>query len=49
MGFLTAAFVAVWLLVTLYVVYISFRQRSLERELAGIEEALQERQGGRAS
>jgi CcmD family protein len=45
MGFLAAAFVAVWLLVTVYIVFISLRQRRLEQELAGLEEAMREKQG----
>ncbi len=44
MYYLTAAFIAIWLLVTLYVVYISLRQRRLEQELGGLEEMLQSRQ-----
>ena len=43
MFYLAAAFVAVWLLVTVYVVYISSRQRRLELELTALEESLQER------
>jgi CcmD family protein len=49
MGFLAAAFIAVWLLVTLYVVFMTLRQRKLEQELAGIEEALRDKQAARPS
>lgn len=44
MNYLAAAFIALWLLVTLYVVYISLRQRRLEQELNALEETLQARQ-----
>ncbi len=40
MTFLTAAFVVVWLLVTIYLVYMGQRQRSLENEMRSLEEAL---------
>ena len=40
MVFLTAALVAVWLVVMLYVVYMSRKQRNLEQELEVIEEML---------
>ena len=43
MTFLVAAFVIVWLLVTLYVVFVTQRQRGLERDLKTIEELLVER------
>lgn len=43
MGYLAAGFIAVWLLVMIYVVFMSLRQRRLEEELAGIEEQLQAR------
>lgn len=49
MGFLAAAFIAIWLLVTLYVVFMTLRQRKLEQELAGLEEALREKAGVRSS
>ena len=42
MFFLTAALGAVWLVVTLYVVYMSQKQRHLEQELEIIEEMLAE-------
>ena len=38
MFYLAAAFIAVWVAVTLYVIYVSRRQRALEEELAAIEE-----------
>ncbi len=44
MGYLAAAFIAVWLLVTLYLVYVGLRQRRMEQELATLEELLEERQ-----
>jgi len=47
MGFLAAAFIAVWALVTVYVVFMTLRQRKLEQEMAGLEEALRERSGAR--
>jgi CcmD family protein len=40
MSYLTAAFIGVWVLVTLYLVYIGQRQRSLEQELHALEEQL---------
>lgn len=43
MTFLTAAFVAVWLLVMLYVLYMTQRQRNLEQDLRSLEEAMTER------
>jgi CcmD family protein len=43
MFFLAAAFIAVWVLVTAYVVYMSNRQRALEQELATLQELLQEK------
>ena len=47
MGFLAAGFIAVWLLVTVYVVFMTLRQRKLEKEMASLEEALRERSGAR--
>ncbi len=44
MGYLAAAFAALWVLVTVYLVLMSLRQRKLEVELMGLEEALRERQ-----
>lgn len=48
MQYLAAAFIAVWLLVTLYVVYMALRQRKLEQELLGLEEALRDRSPARS-
>ena len=42
MAYLATAFIAVWLLVTLYIVYIGTRQRRLENEIAVLEETLNE-------
>lgn len=42
MFYLAAAFIAVWLAVMLYVVFLSRRQRSLELELRTAEEMLAE-------
>lgn len=42
MTYLAAGFVAVWVLVMIYVVFMTLRQGKLERELAGLEETLQE-------
>jgi CcmD family protein len=42
MGFLAGAMIALWLMVTSYVVYISLRQRKLEQELLTLEETLQQ-------
>lgn len=44
MNYLAAAFIALWLLVTIYVIYISLRQRRLEQELGTLEETLQSRE-----
>ncbi len=38
MFYLAAAFIAVWLAVTLYVIYLSRRQRELEDELKSLQE-----------
>ncbi len=38
MTYLASAFVAVWLLVTLYVVFMGIRQRRLEDEVKVLEE-----------
>lgn len=38
MFYLAAAFIAVWVAVTLYVIFVSRRQAALEEELAAIEE-----------
>jgi len=44
MFFLAAAFIAVWVAVTAYVVYMSSRQRQLEQELLILQELLQEKE-----
>jgi CcmD family protein len=43
MFFLAAAMIIVWLSITLYVLYMSSRQRNLEEELAALEELVQAR------
>lgn len=43
MFFLAAAMIVVWVSITLYVFYMSSRQRNLEQELAALEELMQER------
>ena len=43
MIYLTAAFIGLWLLVTLYVMYLGQRQGQLEQELRSLEETLSER------
>ena len=40
MFFLATAFIAVWVAVTAYLIYMTSRQRSLEQELDTIEELL---------
>jgi CcmD family protein len=42
MFYLAAAFIVVWLAVTLYVVFMSNRQSHLEDELHTLEELVQE-------
>jgi CcmD family protein len=42
MFYLAAAFIAVWLAVMFYVVFLSRRQRGLEQELRNMEEMLGE-------
>lgn len=44
MTYLAAAFIGVWLLVTLYVVFLGQRQRQLEQELQVLEELVGDRQ-----
>ncbi len=44
MFYLMAAFIAVWVGVTVYVVYINSRQRHLEQELETLEELVQAQQ-----
>lgn len=43
MVYLAAAFIALWLLVTLYVLYLGQRQSQLEQELRALEETMSER------
>ena len=43
MFFLVAAFIAVWVLVTGYVLYMSNRQRQLEQEIEILQELVQEK------
>ncbi len=45
MVYLAAALIGVWLLVTIYVVFMSRRQRQLEEELRSLEEVLAIRKG----
>jgi CcmD family protein len=47
MIYLTLAFVAVWLLVTLYVFFMSRRQSSLEQEMGTLEEMVADSAAGR--
>ena len=42
MVYLAAAMIALWALVTIYIVYVSLRQRSLENELATLEETVKQ-------
>ncbi len=42
MNYLVAAFVIVWLLVTLYVLYMGLRQQQLEQEIRTLEEVIEE-------
>ena len=42
MIYLTMAFIAVWVLVTLYVFFMSRRQNSLEQEMKTVEELVAE-------
>jgi CcmD family protein len=43
MVYLAAAFIGLWLLVTLYVVYLGQRQGQLEQELRSLEELMTDR------
>ena len=43
MFYLTAAFIGLWLLVTIYVLYLGQRQGQLEQELRSLEETRGER------
>jgi CcmD family protein len=43
MFFLAAAFISVWVMVTVYLIYLYNQQRRLEVELEVLQETLQER------
>ena len=43
MFYLVAAFIAVWVLITGYVLYMGNRQRQLAQELETLQEILQEK------
>ncbi|MCB0083846.1 MAG: CcmD family protein [Caldilineaceae bacterium] len=43
MGYLVAAFITVWLLVTIYALFVSLRQRKLEQDVQMLEELVQEK------
>ncbi len=43
MVYLAAAFIGLWLLVMLYVMYLGQRQGQLEQELRSLEEQVRER------
>ncbi len=43
MAYLAAAFIAVWLIITIYLLYIGNRQRQLEQEVDTLQELLQEK------
>ncbi len=45
MIYLAVAFIAVWLLVALYVLFLASRQRRLEEEFGTLEEMVAERRG----
>ena len=47
MTYLAAAFVAVWLFVTIYLVIIGWRQHKLEQEMRTLHETLAEQIGKR--
>ncbi|CAN5503090.1 hypothetical protein BH10CHL1_BH10CHL1_20960 [soil metagenome] len=47
MGYLAGALIGVWLIVTLYIVFMSRRQRHLEEELHSLEEVLTTRKSQR--
>lgn len=42
MGFLAAAFISVWLLVAIYVVFMGLRQRRLTQEIRTLEELMRD-------
>jgi CcmD family protein len=43
MFYLAVAFIAVWAVVTAYILYMGNRQRQLEEEVATLQELLQEK------
>lgn len=43
MGYLAAAYIVVWALVTVYVIFLGTRQRRLEEEIGILEETVTER------
>jgi CcmD family protein len=43
MFYLAAAFIAVWAVVTAYILYIGVRQRQLEQEVESLQELLQDK------
>jgi CcmD family protein len=43
MFYLATAFIAVWVLVTAYILYIGNRQRHLEQEVEVLQELVQEK------
>jgi CcmD family protein len=45
MFYLMMGFIAVWLLVTLYLVYLGFRQRKLEAEMQSLREEMEAKPG----
>ena len=49
MGYLAGAMIGVWLLVTIYIIFMSRRQSHLEEELRSLEEVLTARKGQRSS
>lgn len=47
MTYLASAFIAVWVIVTAYLVYMGNRQRQLEQEMQTLEEMLADQQKNR--
>jgi CcmD family protein len=43
MFYLAAAFIAVWVIITAYVLYLNSRQQKLEQEFETLQELLQEK------
>lgn len=43
MGYMAAAYIVVWALVTIYVTFLSTRQRRLEEEIRILEETVNEK------